>query len=455
MSETNKTITFAGVALFLLLLAFVTAPGETTPDAFSDQGEPFFPEFTDPNTATTLEVIEFDSDTGAARPFKVTFNGDVWTIPSHHDYPADGKDRLAKTAAGVISLRKEDYRSSNVADQEAAGVLDPLDETLTSLTGRGKRVTIKDASGEVLADIIIGNELPDREGYHFVRIPDQKRIYVAKADFEISTRFADWIEKDLLEVNKDDINQVTIRDYSINERTGVINQRGTLALEKHDSKWEADRMASSEEVDSVKMNDLLKAVDELSIVGVRPKPEGLSTSLKRSTEEGMRITQADMLSLQSKGFYFSRDGNLLSNEGELEVQTNQGLDYVLRFGEILYGTGEEVSAGSDSNQDKSAGPGENRYLFITASFQEDLLPKEPKKPSNMDFQNKKDEELTEADKTNKSLNEAHEAWAKKLEEGRKKAQELNERFSGWYYVINSDSFDKIHVGRSTLIKKKS
>ena len=451
--KTNKTMTFAGVALLLLLLVLVTAPGTVTPEAFADRGELFFPEFTDPNAAATLEVIEFDEETASAKPFKVTFRDGLWTIPSHNNYEADGKDRLAQTAAGVISLIKEDYRSSNVADHEATGVGDPLDEALTTLKGRGKRITLKDPSDQVLADIIIGKEVPERAGFHFVRLPEQKRVYVAKADFEISTTFADWIEKDLLQVEKDRIDNVIIRDYTINERTGAVNQRGTLNLDKDGTTWAASSMASSEEVDTVKMNALLSAVDELSIVGVRVKPEGLSRSLKQSAD-GMRITQADRLSLQNKGFYFSRDGSLLSNEGELQVQTDAGVKYTLRFGEILFGTGEVVSAGSESNQDQNAGPGENRYLFATSSFRPEIFP-EPKQPANLDFQGKEETDLSENDKGNKELFEAHEAWKKKIEEGTLKAEELNQRFSGWYYVISSESFDKIHLKRSDLVKKKT
>ena len=453
MSETNKTLTFAGVAVLLFLLVLVTAPGTVTPDAFADRGELFFPEFINPNAAATMEVIEFNGETASAKPFKVTFRDGRWTIPSHNDYPADGKDRLAQTAAGVISLRKEDFRSSNVADHEATGVGDPLDEALTTLQGRGKRVTLKDPSDQVLADIIIGKEVPERAGFHFVRLPAQKRVYVAKADFEISTSFADWIEKDLLQVEKNGIDNVVIRDYSINERTGVVNQRGTLNLEKDGSTWAADRMAADEEIDSVKMNELLTAVDELSIVGVRPKPAGLSQSLQRSAE-GMRITEADMISLQGKGFYFSRDGSLLSNEGELQVQTDGGVKYTLRFGEILFGSGEDVSAGSESSQDQSSGPGENRYLFVTSSFQPELFP-EPKQPANLDFQGKEQADLSDDDKANKDLFNAHEAWKKKIEEGTLKSEELNQRFAGWYYVISSESFDKIHLERSDLIKKKT
>ncbi|HEY7817446.1 MAG TPA: DUF4340 domain-containing protein, partial [Vicinamibacteria bacterium] len=225
--DMKLTKTLAGAAVLLAVVAFATAPRNVTPSAFSDVGESFFPSFQDPNVATTLEVIEFDEGTAAAKPFKVTNQNGIWTIPSHHGYPADGKDRLAKTAAGVISIKKEDFRSDNVADHEALGVIDPLDETATSLKGRGKRVTIKGANDEVLADLIVGKEIEGREGYHFVRVPDQKRVYAAKIDSDISTKFEDWIEEDLLQVDRDKIDRVVLQDYSIDERTLMVDMRDT------------------------------------------------------------------------------------------------------------------------------------------------------------------------------------------------------------------------------------
>lgn len=456
LNETQKTIAYAGGAIVLALLAFVTAPRPVTPDAFTDKGEPFFPDFTDPNVATTLEVVSYDDETGSAIPFKVTFKEGLWTIPSHHDYPADGKDRLAKTAALVIGLRKEDFRSDNISDHEACGVIDPLDESLVTSGGRGKRVTIKGENDQVLADIIIGKKVPDREGLRFVRLPGQKRIYVAKADFEISTKFADWIETDLLKVNRSDIKQVVLKDYSINERTLRVDQRDVVVLTKDGANWTVNNARADEEVDMTKMNSLLTAVDELKIVGVRPKPAGLSASLSKS-EDGVTLTQADVLSLQSKGFYFSRDGQLLSNEGELQALTTDGVRYTIRFGEVVYGSGLEVTAGAEEDRSDDAtemkGPGENRYLFITTEFVEKEFP-EPPQPKNTDFLNKADSLLTDADRENKIIYEEHEEWRKKVEKGRKLSQELNERFARWYYVISAESYDKIHLKRRDLLKKK-
>jgi hypothetical protein len=452
MSELKKTSIFVGAAVVLALLALVTAPRNTVPDAFADRGEPFFPDFEDPNLATTLEVIEFDEETAAARPFKVTFEEGRWTIPSHHGYPADAKDRLAKTAAGVIGIRKDDFRSDNVSDHEGAGVIDPLDETTATLRGRGKRVTLRGAGGEVLADFIVGKQPEGRTGHRFVRIPDQKRVYVAKIDVDLSSEFADWIEQDVLLTERDDLDRVVIKDYSIDERTRRVQQRDVVTLRKQDGKWEIDKEAPGKELDTSKVNSLISALDGLSVVGVRPKPAGLSASLT-SAEDAQPITQADLLSLQAKGYYLTRAGALMSNEGELQVSSDDGIEWTLRFGEILYGSGAAVSAGTEEGEAAEAGPGENRYLFVTASFNPELLT-EPEAPVDLAFLDKEESEWSEADRASKALYDAHEAWKQRVAEAENKAEELNARFADWYYVISADSFDKVHLGRADLLKEK-
>lgn len=453
MNEMRKTIIYLGAAVVLVLVAVVTAPKRVAPDAFFDQGEPFFPEFTDPNDARTLEVIDFDEETGQAIPFKVTYQNGRWTIPSHYDYPADGEDRLAQTAAGVIGITKDDFRTDNPADYAAAGVIDPLDETSPSLEGRGQRITIKGENDVVLADLIIGKSFEDRENFRLVRVPGQKRVYGARIDLDISTRFSDWIESDLMKIDKDEIDHIVLKDYSIDERTGKLDVRDEVVLDREGDAWTAAKMKENEEINRTTMFNLVKAIDELAIVGVRPKPEGLSATLARM-EEGTSITQNDMLSLQSKGFYFTRDGRLVSNEGEVQVRSTDGVTYTLRFGEVAYGTGLALTAGRDESGGGGQGMAENRYLMITTSFDPSLFP-EPEEPENTDFASKPDSLWTEEDYRMKGLQAAHERWEKQVEEGAERSQELNERFGPWYYVISSESFDKLNLDRSDVIKEKT
>lgn len=447
MTETNKTLLYVGVAAVLTLLAFLLSPSPATPDRFLDQGEPFFPEFTNPNDATTLEVIEFDAETGEPQAFKVTFQDGRWVIPSHHNYPADAEKQLAQTAAGVIDIKRDDYRSDNVTDHDLFGVVDPLDET-AGLAGRGKRVTIKGAGGQVLADLIFGKAIEDREGFRYVRHPDEKRVYAARVQIDISTRFADWIDQDLLQLTRLSVDGVVIDDYTIDERTRTVNRRDVIKLERDGGEWTMDKLRSGQEVDSTVTATLLTTLDSLRIVGVRPKPQGLSASLK--VEEGSSaISQADMRSLQSKGFYLTRDGQLMSNEGELRVHTNNGVKYTLRFGEVVYGSGLAATAGTVEEQ-AGQGGAQNRYLFVTTEFDASTFP-EPPMPGDTSFVGLADTLLTEAQRENKRLYDEHKSWQRQIMRGRNKVQELNNRFADWYYVISDDSYKKLRLRRSQLI----
>jgi len=453
MDETRKTIVFAGAAVILALAAFIFSPSRITPEAFLDQGEPFYPEFTDPNEATTLEVIDYNESSGTARPFKVTFKNGRWTIPSHHDYPADAKERLAQTAAGVIDIKKDDFRTSNAADHERCGVVDPLDATAPGLSGRGSRITLKGADDRILADYIVGYEVPDREGFRFVRIPGQNRVYAARMNIEISTNFADWIETNLLQITGDKIDRVMLKDYSIDERTRSVIPRDNIELKRDDEQeWTMAGLPKGKQLDSATVQTMMSTLSGLQIVGVRPKPEGLSASL--TDPAGGDISQEGRLSLQSKGYFFTRDGQLMSNEGELNVRTSDGVIYILRFGEVLYGSGLEVTAGAaEAGETGSDGQGQaNRFLFVAAGFEPGYF-KKPPEPRSRDYLEKADSLWTEADRQNKERQDALDAWQRKVEHGQELASDLNNRFADWYYVISEDSFDKIHLTREALTAK--
>ena len=429
MLETKKTLIIAGVALLLGVVAFASAPRRALPDLFFDVGEPFFPEFADPEAAATLDVVEFNAETASAMPFQVTNRDGLWRIPSHHDYPADGAERLSNIAADIISLTKEDFRSDNVADHEALGVIDPTDLAATSLVGRGTRATVKDANDEALADLIVGRPVEGRPGLRFVRAPDQKRVYTARFEADISTRFEDWIEKNLLEVERDQVVHIVLNEYQVDEATRRASRPRAFTVDKvDDTIWSGSAVPSGQEVDYVQMNLLVGAIMNLEIAGVRPKPEGMTGNLRDAAMAGS-ISREDLTDLVNKGFYPTADGGLLSNEGELLVRTTEGVLYTLRFGEIVYGRGDAVLLGDETSDDAETGPGENRYVFIEAEFDEAALPEPP---------------ASDAD--------AHASWERRVGEGREKADRLATRFASWYYVVSAGSYDRIHKPREDFLK---
>lgn len=476
MNEATKTGIYVVAAIVLLVIAkFVTGSSNVELAQFSDQGEPFYEEFTDPLTARSLEVVQYDEQTGTLHPFKVQVTDGRWSIPSHYDYPADGEDRLATTAASFIDLKKDVVQSDRLQDHETLGVIDPLDDKNPTLTGRGTRVMLRDEARGVLADYIIGRKMDARPGFRYVRLPGKKRTYAVEMDVDLSTTFADWIDTRLLDLQAFNIKSATIRDYRVDEQTGSVDVKGTVNLSKDDSNtWQLQDPPPGRELDPAKVNQMTTALSQLKITGVRPKPAGLTGDLRLG--EGLQLDLSDQLSLQSKGFFVSRDGQLLSNEGELLVAMKDGVRYTLRFGEVLVGEGLEVSAGlndAEPTQENETDPtgqttgAENRYLFVTAQFDESLLGPVPQPPAK--FESPEAEAEGDADgplapeddpaMTDDEFKAAQaeyeqqlEQWQAKAAAGREKVKLANQRFAPWYYVISAGDFAKVRVDMEQLTK---
>ena len=225
MNEMKRTIVFCFAASVLAVAAMVVDPGRMTPEIFNDQGETFYPEFTDPQAPKVIEIVDYDEETATARPLKVEFSDGKWRIPSHYNYPADAADRLAQTAAALIELRKDVIVSDRAQEHATFGVIDPLDQNVTSLSGRGQRVTLKDENDQTLADFIIGNFMENKSSMRYMRLPGQNRVYKVESSLGVSAKFEDWIETDLLKLYAGDIRKITVDSYSINERRGSIDRR--------------------------------------------------------------------------------------------------------------------------------------------------------------------------------------------------------------------------------------
>ncbi|MFO0907691.1 MAG: DUF4340 domain-containing protein [Isosphaeraceae bacterium] len=233
-AELKKTLAFVLVAVVLTGAAVVRMPDRSgSASDFNDQGKKFFPDFTDPFACTDLEVVDYDNGTATVRQFKVMFKDGKWVIPSHHGYPADAKDRLSKTAGGVMDLVKDKIASDRIEDHEALGVLDPVD-LKASLKGRGKKVTLRDKSEKVLAEFIIGNEVRDRPGQRYVRVPGQKRTYGVNVKAELSTRFPDWIETNLPKLDLSHIRSITFDNHKADPEAIRIIKGEKLAIDQKD-----------------------------------------------------------------------------------------------------------------------------------------------------------------------------------------------------------------------------
>ncbi|MBS0265274.1 MAG: DUF4340 domain-containing protein, partial [Planctomycetes bacterium] len=186
--ELTRTVAYIGIAAVSIGLAFLLSPPrEITPQQLTELkvGSEFFPEFTKPADATSVTVVSYDSDSATSRRFSVSFENGKWTIPSHFNYPADGQDRLAKTATSVKGIKREELASASKQHHETFGVIDPLDKDRSELKGRGQRL-ILGKGADTLVDLIIGNPVKNRQGFYYVRRSNEDATFVAKLDINLS-----------------------------------------------------------------------------------------------------------------------------------------------------------------------------------------------------------------------------------------------------------------------------
>jgi hypothetical protein len=197
-----------------------------------------------------------------------------------------------------------------------------------------------------------------------------------KTDVDPSAEFADWVEANLLRVRSADITKLTLNSYQIDEQFGRLVNLQRTVMSRDQGTW------------SAQANGIASAMASLRVTGARPKPPELAAQLR---SKKLELTLDTVMSLRQRGYYIAPTGALLSNEGELVAETNKGVSYVLRFGEVATDSGTAAAA---------ARPKENRYLFVTVSAK-----------------NPESESLASA---------------------------LDAKFSDWYYIIRGEDFARLH-----------
>ncbi len=511
MKELRKTLIYCICALVAIAAGALARPRIVTVDAEIESkiGKPLFEGFDEPAKATSLEIVEFDEAVAEKSTFKVARDrrSKAWTIPSHHKYPADAGEQMRDAALALIDLNVIDVASRVASDHELYGVISPDTDLKASTQGVGKMAIVKDAKDVALAEIIIGKSVKGSDGQRFVRRRGEEPVYVVRIDpTKLPTEFDRWIEKDLLKLTAFDVETLSLRDYSVIPRGNqfLIDQRLQIdaRFETTGGKWELDKMFTfdrrggtipaqlldEEELNTTQLNDVKTALDELEIVDVVRKPEGLGDDLRASKE--FMEDRANREDLMKRGFYVlpigaNQENMLTSANGEIHVTTRDGIRYILRFGSTT------------GTQDKEGQL--NRFLFVTAEIDHSKIPKpilaplpigaeptedgkdagketeakEPGKddPAKAENETKApegtitegdapkisnpDELVAERERVTQENSRKMDEYNEKLKNAETEVRTLQNRFGDWYYIISNDVYKKIHLGRADIIQERT
>lgn len=405
MNETQKTGLFAGLTVATIVLAIATRPVTVTKQDEKggiSAGDSLFKEdAADFSKAASMKITNFDENKLSMDSFEVVKDktSGLWKIPSEYDYPADAEEQLKNATAPLGDLRILNIiEDAGRDDHSLYGVVEPNEELEAGVTGVGMLVSVADATGKSMASLIIGKSADKaNEKLHYVRIPNQDPVYTVEIDTAaFNTDFKKWIKPDLLQVKSFDITGVGIRDYQIERtqqggRLGALmskSMEADLSYDTSSSKWKIDKLVTfkdgqptpvelseNEELKSDKLNALRTAAQSLQIVGVRPKPKGLASDLK--ADKSLLDSDESMISLFQQGFIPQSQGStteIYAVAGETLLTTQDGVRYVLRFGEERLASSGIEGAADDEKKDEDPGAKRERYLLVTAALDESKFP---------------------------------------------------------------------------------
>lgn len=536
MTESTKTACFFAASLGAIGLAILSQPSTEDFDVDELRGTQLVEEFAT-DAPKRLRITNLNEETGDLNAFEVAEVDGVWAIPSKSGYPADATDQMAAAVEGVVGREVLGTIDAGSGDHATYGVIDPTDSSADADTGFGKRVRLSGADDKVLADLIIGKQVKDADGQYFVRKANQDVVYQVNIELDkFSTDFADWIEKDLLGLSTFDVAQIAIDDYTI-DTTLMLTQQGLrrgitgeerrskmhLIYDDDESTWQANSLeefddsagdykefalGDNQELNEDALREFKNALDDLVIVDVERKPEGLSADLKAG--EDIMKRRDTLQDLSERGFLPVRESNnansdivLLASEGEITVTLKTGVEYVMRFGDIQLDASAQASqTGEDAQREEPTDDeGLNRYLFVMAQFnagaiekpeleelpelpaedttdesvaeeeeaetsesaaggddESDAADSEPAATENDEAKEdpaaKRAEIEAERERIEKSNKRAQEEYDEKVAEGKERVGELNDRFGDWYYVIPNDVFKKVHLSKEDVVKAK-
>jgi Domain of unknown function (DUF4340) len=510
MNETLRTLAYVSVAVVVCLISWATSPAP--PDRAAVVDHATLSDLTEVSEANSFKIISYDEELAKLDTFAVAKERGRWVIPSHDNYAADAEDQLRKIAGIFVDLKSIVQVSDDSKVHEQFGVIEPSKELEAGAKGVGRLITISDKKDSPLVNLIVGNKaeftgssnaISNNDELRYVRIAGQPAVHVAKISLDsLTTKFEQWIERDLLKMNAFDVKKIKLNDYSIivGQQNGVpvgslVQRMDTVVSQGDNNTWLLDSMkiyennqptetqlAEDEELNKTKIDDVKTALDDLKIIDVDRKPEILAKALQ---DDKLAQSREAILELQQYGFLVTRSRetnkpDILGFNGSVQVALKDGLNY-----RLIFGRHKDAEKGDSTKL--------NRYLMVKAEVDASLIPEpelepelpEPAGPASepakeeaatseetkaaekkeeAPAETKKDEDKSEDEIKQEELAKKERERIKrdnqrkrdehkeKLKKAEARAAELNARFNDWFYVVSDDVYKKVQLSRGDIVK---
>lgn len=188
-------------------------------------------------------------------------DGDTWTIAERSDYVADS-DIVRNLLVGLAEMRRGEPKTKLKDRYHRLAVSD-----ISVETSQSKLLTLKDGSGDVIAELIVGKETEDVAGGvsigRYVRMPGEERAWLAEGRLTVPDSVKLWVKPEFVHVDPKRIVSATVRQPD----GEVMN---ISRIDPNGSKFRIDGLAESAKVKYPNdVDNIADALDRLELDDVR------------------------------------------------------------------------------------------------------------------------------------------------------------------------------------------
>lgn len=196
----NRSLVILSFITLVIIIAAVISNQERAPQTAIETSQ-LFPELG--NRINDVAAISIEGADGA---ININKQGEAWQLAESGNYPARF-DKIKQTALTVADMKVLSPKTTNPSLFAELGVEE------VGAGAKSKRLTLKDAGGNTLAALIVGNTRSGRNAEDsgtYVRKADANETWLVSGSLSLSTTPTDWIEQQLLDVADDRIKDTRI-----------------------------------------------------------------------------------------------------------------------------------------------------------------------------------------------------------------------------------------------------
>ena len=279
----GKTFLILLVATGLLLALWFFRFGDDEPTGKVKMGDKLFADLP-VNAVNTVAIADSENRVVLAKGDK------VWQVDGRSGYPADF-DQLREL---VVKLSRLKIGRSFPASTESLTRLSLMAPSTTDTSSTGKQITLTDASGKILADVILGQsrETDSGEGGgQYLKKVDADTVFLVDGSFRfLKTSPAQWLNKEILDVKAEDVKSVTC--YVGDARTPIY----TLLRPEKGEMARMSPVPSGRTADPAKIDQVFDALAPLTLDDVKaadgppPVPESGKPRLVYQLYDGRQVS---------------------------------------------------------------------------------------------------------------------------------------------------------------------